>query len=196
MRLCGDQYSDKGAGMIMKRIYIILAIIALACLNVNAQENRYEARLGWIPVDLLNLVYLMGEDPYGGTSYGPMKTVGVFSADFDFKIKNWLSVGAKVNYRNSWRDMTTMKGTSIDRLQALSFMPTARFTTGFDSKFRYYAMVGLGIGADLSTDSHRCMAAFQFTPVGIAVGKKISWYLELGLGHAYNGYITGLTWRF
>lgn len=165
-------------------------------MNVKAQENRYEARLGWIPADALNLIYLMGEDPSGDTSYGPMRTAGIFSADFDFKMKKWLSVGAKINYRNSWRDMTTTEGTGIDRLQALSVMSTARFTTDFDTRFRYYAMVGLGIGADLSTDSHRCLAAFQFTPVGIAVGKKISWYLELGIGHAFNGFITGITWRF
>ena len=170
--------------------------MAMPCLNVKAQENRYEAKLGWFPVDALNLVYLMGEDPTGETSYGPMKTAGIFSADFDFKIGKWLSVGAKVNYRNSWRDMTTPEGTGIDRLQAFSVMPTAKFTTGFDSRFRYYAMVGLGAGMDLSTDSQRCFAAFQFTPVGIAVGKKISWYMELGLGHAFNGFITGISWRF
>ena len=180
----------------MKRILLLLAIIVMPCMNVKAQENKYEAKLGWFPVDALNLVYLMGEDPSGETSYGPMKTAGIFSADFDFKMKKWLSVGAKVNYRNSWRDMTTIEGTSIDRLQALSVMPTAKFTTGFDSRFRYYAMVGVGAGVDISTDSQRCFAAFQFTPVGIAVGKKISWYLEFGLGHAYNGFITGISWRF
>ena len=180
----------------MKRLFIILTIIALPCMNVKAQENKYEAKLGWTPADVLNLIYMMGEDPSGETSYGPMKTAGIFSADFDFRMKRWLSVGAKFNYRNSWRDMTTTEGTGIDRLQALSVMPTVKLTTGFDSNFRYYAMAGIGIGADLSTGSRRCFAAFQFTPFGIAVGKKISWYLELGLGHAYNGFITGISWRF
>ena len=57
-------------------------------------------------------------------------------------------------------------------------------------------MFGLGAGADLSTDSQRYFTAFQFTPVGIAVGKKVSWFMELGLGYAYTGYITGISWRF
>lgn len=165
-------------------------------MSLSAQEYKYEAKLGWIPVDALNLVYMMGEDPVGGTTYGPMKTVGIFSADFDFRMKNWLSVGAKVNYRNSWRMMNSIEGDGIDRLEAFSIMPTAKFTTAFDSTFRYYATVGIGAGADFSTDAERCFAAFQFTPVGIAVGKKISWYLEIGFGHAFAGVITGISWRF
>ena len=184
----------------MKRIIIIFSVFLMHFVSLSAQEYKYEAKLGWFPADVLNIVYLMGEDPSGETTYGPMKTAGLFSADFDYKVKKWLTVGAKVNYRNSWRDMKTISDGlevySIDRLQALSVMPTAKFTTGFDSKFRYYAMVGVGAGVDLSTDSQRCFAAFQFTPVGLAVGKKISWFLELGLGHAYNGFITGLSWRF
>ena len=77
----------------MKRLFIILTIMALPCMNVKAQENKYEAKLGWTPVDALNLIYMMGEDPSGETSYGPMKTAGIFSADFDFRMKRWLSVG-------------------------------------------------------------------------------------------------------
>ena len=87
----------------MKRTLTTLLLIGLSLImsrTLAAQENRYEARLGWIPVDVLNLIYMMGEDPVNGTSYGPMKTVGIFSADFNFKMLEWLSLGAKVNYRN------------------------------------------------------------------------------------------------
>ena len=183
----------------MKRILTTLLLIGLSLIMSRtsmAQENRYEARLGWIPVDVLNLVYLMGEDPANETSYGPMKTVGIFSADFNFKMQEWLSLGAKVNYRNSWRTMKNSEGEGIDRLQAFSVMPEVKFTTGFDSRFRYYASFGLGAGMDLSTDSERLITAWQITPVGIATGNRISWFLELGFGHAYNGLITGISWRF
>ena len=38
--------------------------------------------------------------------------------------------------------------------------------------------------------------ALQFTPVGISVGKKVCWYFELGIGHAFMGFMTGVSWRF
>ena len=82
-----------------------------------------------------------------------MKTVGIFSGDFDYKVKKWLTVGARVNYRNMWRDKETIRDGlevhSIDRVQALAIMPTVKFTTGYDSVFRYYASLGLGAGIDM-----------------------------------------------
>ena len=63
---------------------------------------------------------------------------------------------------------------SIDRLQAVSVMPTVKFTTGYDSVFRYYATLGVGAGMDLSSGVNDTFMALQFTPVGISVGKKIS----------------------
>ena len=112
----------------------------------------------------------------------------------------WLTVGAKLNYRNSWRDMKTISDGlevySIDRLQAVSVMPTVKFTTGHDSVFRYYATLGVGAGMDLSSGVNDAFVALQFTPVGISVGKKISWYFELGIGHAFMGFMTGISWRF
>lgn len=169
-------------------------------MTAKAQKYQHEARLGWFPIDAFSLIYMMGEDTSGENTYGPVKTAGIFSADFDFRMKRWLVLGAKVNYRNSWRDKSSMVDgleiNSIDRMQTLSVMPIVKFTTGFDSIFRYYATLGLGVGADLSTGANNCFTALQFTPVGIAIGKKISWYLELGIGYAFTGYMTGLSWRF
>ena len=31
---------------------------------------------------------------------------------------------------------------------------------------------------------------------GIAIANKISWYMELGLGNAFTGLFTGISWRF
>ena len=184
----------------MKKLVILCCMLLIPFASSYAQKYKYEAKLGWFPVDALNLVYLMREDPSGGTTYGPMKTSGLFSADFDYKVKKWLTVGAKVNYRNSWRDMKTISDGlevfSIDRLQAVSVMPTVKFTTGYDSVFRYYATLGVGAGMDLSSGVNDAFMALQFTPVGISVGKKISWYFELGIGHAFMGCMTGLSWRF
>ena len=184
----------------MKKLVILCSMLLIPFMSSYAQEYKYEAKIGWFPADALNLVYLMGEDPSGETTYGPMKTAGLFSADFDYKVKKWLTVGAKVNYRNSWRDMKTisdgLEAYSINRLQAVSVMPTVKFTTGYDSVFRYYATLGVGAGMDLSSGVNDAFMALQFTPVGISVGKKISWYFELGIGHAFMGFMTGLSWRF
>ena len=89
----------------MKRTIILFSILLMPFVSLAAQDYKYEAKLGWFPLDALNLVYLMGEDPSGETTYGPMKTAGIFSADFDYKVKKWLTVGAKLNYRNSWQPL-------------------------------------------------------------------------------------------
>ena len=186
--------------MIMKRIIILCGVFLMPFITLSAQEYKYEAKIGWFPFDVFNLVYLMGENPSGETTYGPMKTAGIFSADFDYRVKNWLTIGAKVNYRNSWRDMKTISDglevNSIARLQGVSVMPVVKFTTGYDSIFRYYAALGVGAGMDLSSGVNDGFVAFQCTPVGISAGKKISWYFELGIGHAFTGFMTGLSWRF
>lgn len=184
----------------MKKATILLAMLLLSCIAVKAQEHRYEARLGWVPLDVFNLIYLLGENPGADITYGPVKTVGIFSADFDINLKKRMTVGAKVSYRKSWRSTTTtiddIKVRGIDRMEALSIMPTVKATTGFNSMFRYYATLGAGVGMDFSDDGNTCFPAFQFTPVGIAVGRKVSWYFELGLGNAFLGMITGISWRF
>ena len=160
----------------MRRIIILFSVLLMPFAFLSAQEYKYEAKLGWFPADVLNLVYLMGEDPSGETTYGPMKTAGLFSADFDWKVKKWLTVGAKVNYRNSWRDMKTISDGlevySIDRLQVVSVMPTVKFTTGYDSVFRYYATLGVGAGMDLSSGVNDACVALQFTPVSCGSGWK------------------------
>ena len=103
----------------MKMLVILCCMLLIPFASSYGQEYKYEAKLGWFPVDALNLVYLMGEDPSGETTYGPMKTAGIFSADFDYKVKKWLTVGAKVNYRNSWRDMKTISDRSEEHTSEL-----------------------------------------------------------------------------
>lgn len=51
-----------------------------------AQEYKYDAKLGWFPADIFSLIYMMG-GLSGEASYGPMKTAGIFSDDFDFRMK-------------------------------------------------------------------------------------------------------------
>lgn len=143
---------------------------------------------------------MLGEDTSGETTWGPMKTVGIFAADFDVRMKPWLTVGGKVNYRNSWRDMKQYQdGVSvdgIDRTEVFSIMPTVKVTSRFDdSVFRIYASAGLGPGIYHDEDFTRYYTAFQFTS-GIAAGRKISWFLEFGLGNVYCGLLTGIGWRF
>ncbi len=48
----------------------------IASVSVNAQEYEYDARLGWFPGDLMDLIYRMGEDPVEQNTYGPRKTNG------------------------------------------------------------------------------------------------------------------------
>lgn len=184
----------------MKRILMLLAMALMPCLASLAQEYKYEARLGWIPVDVVNMLQMIGEDPSGETTWGPFRTVGIYSADFDVKVHKWISVGAKVNYRNSWRTMTKVEDgvavNGLDRTEAMSLMPMAEFSTAYDNVFRCYANLGVGPGIYDNGERSRVYMAFQCTPIGIAIGNKISWYMELGLGNAFTGLFTGISWRF
>ena len=114
---------------------------------------------------------------------GTAEAVGILSADFDVKMKPWLTVGGKANYRNSWRDQTSyLEGgriNGIDRTEAFSVMMNVKFTSmNYDSIFRVCSGIGLGPGILHTEDYTKYYTAFQFTP-GMAVGKKISWFIEL-----------------
>ena len=184
----------------MKRILIIFAMSLMSCLTAGAQEYKYEARLGWIPMDLVSFLKAMGEYPTGETIWGPVTNLGIFSADFDVKVNKWMSVGGRVNYRNLWRDMTKAQDgvvtNGIDRTEAMSIMPMIEFSSPYDKVLRCYANVGMGPGLYDDGEKTKGYFAFQCTPLGIAIGKKISWYVELGVGNAYAGLFTGLSWRF
>lgn len=184
----------------MKRILIIFAMALMPFLTLSAKEYKYEARLGWIPADCLTVLQAMGEDPTGETTWGPVTNLGIFSADFDVKVNKWMSVGGKANYRNLWRDVTKTKDgvvtSGIDRTEAMSIMPMMEFSTSYDNVFRCYGNLGFGPGIYDNGERSKGYFAFQCTPIGIAVGNKISWYVELGLGNAYAGLFTGLSWRF
>jgi hypothetical protein len=185
----------------MKKLLTIIITTLIACGSVNAQEYEYDARLGWFPGDLMDLIYRMGEDPVEQTTYGPRKTIGIFAADFNYSIMKWLSVGARLNYRNAWCETKSFTDegvpvTGIDRLHAVSLIPMVTGTTDQDSVFRYYVSLGIGAGINMSTAENNRYLAFQLIPVGIAVGKKVSWYFECGLGNAYAGFMTGVSWRF
>ncbi len=187
----------------MKRLLILTAIFLFTSLTINAQEYKYEARLGWFLLDGHYLVEMTARvDPALGHTRGPLKTTGIFSADFDFKIKKWLIVGANVGYRNYWRHITPYEGTPWTYIDHnLIIMPTVKFSTGFDSFFRYYATLAFGAGLRMSSGkdnirNHEFYPSFQITPVGIAVGRKVSWFFEVGYGVAFAGFITGISCRF
>ena len=185
----------------MKRTLITIIALLIAGTSAYAQEHKYEARLGWFYGDLVDLIYRPGEDPEDGTIYGPRKTTGIFAADFNYNVLKWLSVGAKLNYRNSWYEVTSftdegIQETSTERLQAFSVIPMVTGTTNPDSIFRYYISLGFGAGIDMSSAQNDRYLAFQFIPVGISVGKKVSWYFEFGFGNAYGGFMTGVSYKF
>ena len=185
----------------MKRLVMSLAIVLMSSMAINAQEYKYEARLGWFPGDWLTFFYAMGEDLDNTTTEGPVTNIGIFSGDFDFKMKPWLTVGAKVNYRNLWRDVQTLSEGNVyhstEKVEAFSLMPTVKVTSMYYTDvIRYYATFGLGPGVYNDGYKPQYYTAFQFVPIGIAIGNKISWFFELGLGTVYMGALTGLSWRF
>ena len=55
----------------MKKIAaIMVALMMLPALTANAQEYKYEAKLGWYPIDLMDLIFMLGEYPDSGYQRG------------------------------------------------------------------------------------------------------------------------------
>ena len=80
--------------------------------------------------------------------------------------------------------------------------PVMRRQTGLFCKYHYFCETN-GFGNENETsaaDHHGNYDSFlqwcvEERDLQAAVGKKISWYFELGICHAFMGCMTGLSWR-
>lgn len=201
----------------MKKLLIIcggmLALLA-AALPVRAQEfaKQHELRLaaGFTPLDL----HIDNFDRSGGTfagSYlqykGPTYTTGTsWALSYGFRFTKWFDLSLSAIYFGQYADIRSNIDNSLimhDRNHMFTLMPAARFTWLNRNLVRLYSSVALGLTFDsgvydCTSGSRRWRGtdpAFQLVPVGIAVGRQIFGFAEIGIG-MQGVAVVGIGYRF
>ena len=182
---------------------------------------RYEVNLSWGGFPMLDALNFSGYDflsvpdevPCTPRSLadiyadytGPSYSTGVISADFNIQFKKWFALGLQANFDGIWSSLhSSDTGEKLGNCSgvAFSFLPYARFTYLNRPVVKLYSAVGLGIGAGYRKFDNNgweetlVYPAFQFTPIGIMVGRRVYGLFELGAGTVYVGCRAGIGVRF
>lgn len=209
----------------MKRLPFLLFLMAVSPAALPAQERiaaasqqapfvpQHELRLSAGAWPLLPYKLGQGCDADRFTGFdrlyrGPLYTAGAWSLSYDYRIKKWFDLGLTLSYyseysssfRWSYRD-EAWSLVGRNRAHAITVMPAARFTWVNTRWVRMYSTLGLGATIECGDpghgdDSYRDVSpAFQFTPIGIAVGRSLFGFAEIGCG-AQGCFLLGIGYRF
>ena len=162
-------------------------------------DEKFEVRIGWCgyPVaDESTLLYNQ-ENIYGPRWYIPDGLEGLYCikkdntymtapifAEFSWHVKArfTLSGGVYVNYLwGRMIDPTDQTIHSKTRGASVTILPEARFYWANYEKCRLYTSLGLGVNFAKYLENAHVIPAFQFTPIGITVGRKV-----FGFGECYT----------
>lgn len=201
----------------MKRLFFLAAFAMMSMAGANAQQadngyNNTKHEIGisigglsnsqWIDIfeDVLTTVV--------GATYEDSKFTGPFSAEYFYRMKNWLGVGGILVYGRSTQDMK-MFGSLAGEVKHSYFtvMPAVKFDWLRKKYFGMYSK--LGLGATLrseSVDSHSDNVSdssdsnlevnWQVSALGLEVGApKVRAFFEFGTGEQ-GVFIIGLRGKF
>ena len=179
----------------------------------------YEIRIGWGGYPLADGLFFFDSFPlfmkYNDMNYyipssmediyrdyrGPAYMTGLISAEIDINFKRWfaLTVGLGFNgiFQNVYDPMTGRRAGQNSGI-SVSIVPEARFNWLNRNLVRMYSAAGIGIviggkrNMDYGNSEYFLYPAFQLTPVGISVGRKVYGFVELGLGAQFMGGMAGV----
>lgn len=136
------------------------------------------------------------------THHGPVYTSGAWSLSYDYRFKKWFDLGLTLGYYGEYSRSYSNKDFSPvgrNRVHFITVMPVARFTWLNRRWVRMYSAVGLGAtfrtGVDFDGESDAETIAFQFTPIGISVGRSLFGFAEVGVG-AQGVLMMGIGYKF
>ena len=137
---------------------------------------------------------------YRGAEY----TSGAWSLSYDYRFKKWFDLGIVFSHYGIYSKSYSIEDSSlVDRNRAhyLTVMPMVRFTWLNREWVRMYTSIGLGATFGFGQrdyDDGRfsdSILAFQFTPIGIAVGRSFFGFAEVGVG-AQGALMMGVGYKF
>ena len=111
-------------------------------------------------------------------------------ADFGFWAIEWFSIGgtfAWVGGMSTSYNSATHERIAIEHKDIFNLMPTVRFAWLRHGRLQFYSSASLGFGIErnrsyVDTIYYDCYCAFDFKPIGVAIGRKWFGYAEVGYG--------------
>ena len=137
-----------------------------------------------------------------GDYHGPTKSSGLITAEVDFALSSWFTLGINFGITHFAHDAyngITQKLTKHRKGNALYALPTATFNYYNKQALKLYGSFGFGIGKYAGFDNlenRNFKLEAQCIPLGIEYGKKIFVFGELGFGTLYSGGRIGAGYRF
>ena len=214
----------------MKLKFILSALAIMLCTLAAAESYdgpRISARVGIGGRPSSALDYFCentGATGYNlsgiyGDYHGPTKSSGLITAEIDFALASWFSLGLNFGITHFSHDSyngITGQITKHRKGNALYVLPAGKFNYYNKASLKLYGSFGFGIGKYAGFDNLKSSTSFvnsygytvtsesddtlkfeaQCTPLGIEYGRKIFVFGELGFGTLYNGGRLGVGYRF
>ena len=154
------------------------------------------------PEDLLE--YLSGDHR------GYLYSTGNIAFEGSVYLTPWLVQTLNISILQMWSttDDANGSGAGSNYGMGISLLPELRFIANRRHDFRFFCSLALGTGFYMgrgfelmrSHDNHPSSVhqrvEFELVPLGIMAGRKCNFYANLGIGTAYIGGRTGVTYRF
>ena len=178
----------------------------------DAQPYKYEVRAGWgMPNTEVYYCNVYDSPIFAGTGTiiddlyrkkrGAVYSTGGIFAEFNMNFRRWFTLSMTGSCNAYWADVydpvTDKVSDPVGGCQ-VGLIPVARFSFLSRPVFRMYGSVGIGVVADISGSGVTVFPAWQFTPIGVAVGKDLFGFCEVVTG-VYNhasGLYFGVGYRF
>ena len=193
----------------MKRIYVIMAAVALlACgLKAGAQGrneiNLYIGGLNGTYTALEDAGKVNRKDLY--SLYEPSYTVRcnpTVTLDYNFRILKWLGAGFQANYTTLTGTVSYKMGSSGSgqlNQTVVSLVPQAKFYIPSPRHFRLYGKAGAGVNLNFGYKiiGDPVEFAWNIVPIGCEWGGQVVYgTAEICVGNVVNGGKIGIGFRF
>jgi len=179
---------------------------------------KYEVRIGWSGYPILEAAnfpnygnlpfmdydmipyykYTSLESLYG-TYQGREYMTGLISGEISIHFRKWFTLAVEAGINGMWgRVYDKYDGSFVRHTRGISLtvMPHARFYWANAKNVRFYSGMGIGLGLGQYEKYFEVYPAFQLSPIGFTVGRKIFAFGETSLGTAYFGGKFGVGYRF
>lgn len=179
---------------------------------------KYEVRIGWSGYPILEAAnfpnygnlpfmdydmipyykYTSLESLYG-TYQGCEYMTGLISGEISIHFRKWFTLAVEAGINGMWgRVYDKYDGSFVRHTRGISLtvMPHARFYWANAKNVRFYSGIGIGLGLGQYDKYFEVYPAFQLSPIGFTVGRKIFAFGETSLGTAYFGGKFGVGYRF
>lgn len=204
----------------MKKSIIMIAIGVMFSASVKAQTGKHEIRISYSEgssvklkdevlggfADVIAGALLPGSNTYVQKD---SRQIGVFGLGYRNQITERLKVGADLGYMKSDQTFSPKAGTKdntgdIKKTQHFFIaMPVAEYSYIKTPWLNFYGSAAAGINLTSSTERKNGRAAkdnklgfaYQVSPAGLRVGKKLAGFVEVGYGN--KGIVTaGISFGF